>query len=167
MGFPGGSHGKEAACNAGDVGSIPGSGRSPSLENRMVTHSSILAWRLPWTEEPFGLQSMGWQRVRHDWVTLLLLRKRRRNSFPSVMGNFRHGLTLDEAGSRDSCNNSIQTRNLCHPWFCLLCGHFSFQLVLGFPGNFIFPILPNQMQRETEFLCPRAEKEGRLEPWFL
>ena len=35
----------------------------------MAIHSSILAWRIPWTEEPGGLQSMGSQRVRHDWVT--------------------------------------------------------------------------------------------------
>ena len=39
------------------------------LEKEMVTHSSILAWRIPWTEEPGGLQSMGSQRVRHDEVT--------------------------------------------------------------------------------------------------
>ena len=39
------------------------------LGKGMVTHSSILAWRIPWTEEPGGIQSMGWQRVRHDWVT--------------------------------------------------------------------------------------------------
>ena len=36
------------------------------LEEDMATHSSILAWRIPWTEEPGGLQSMGLQRVRHD-----------------------------------------------------------------------------------------------------
>jgi len=36
------------------------------LEKEMATHSSILAWRIPWTEEPGGLQSMGSQRVRHD-----------------------------------------------------------------------------------------------------
>ena len=34
----------------------------------MTAHSSILAWRIPWTEEPGGLQSMEWQRVRHDWA---------------------------------------------------------------------------------------------------
>ena len=39
------------------------------LEKGMATHSSILAWRIPWTEEPGRLQSMGWQRVDHDWVT--------------------------------------------------------------------------------------------------
>ena len=37
------------------------------LEKEMATHSSILAWEIPWTEEPGGVQSMGLQRVRHDW----------------------------------------------------------------------------------------------------
>ena len=111
-GFPGISVGKESACNAGDAGWIPGSGRSPGegkeryplqyswaflvaqmvvknlpamqetwvqslgwddpLEKGMATHSSILAWRIPWTEEPGRLQSMGLQRVRHDWATFIL-----------------------------------------------------------------------------------------------
>ena len=46
-------------ANAGDTGSIPGSGRSREAE--MTTHSSILAWEIPWTEEPGGLQSTGSQ----------------------------------------------------------------------------------------------------------
>ena len=41
-------------------------GREDSLEKEMATYSSILAWRIPWVEEPGGLQSMGWQRVGHD-----------------------------------------------------------------------------------------------------
>ena len=41
-------------------------GQEDPLEKRMATHSSILAWRIPWTEEPGGLQSVGSQRVRHD-----------------------------------------------------------------------------------------------------
>ena len=53
MGFPGGSDGKASACNVGDPGSIPGSGRS--LEKEMATHSSTLEWKIPWTEEPGGL----------------------------------------------------------------------------------------------------------------
>ena len=115
MGFPGGSAGKESAGNEGDLGSIPGLGRSPEegncyplqqsgpeysrdrivhgvgksktglrdffthtqatwvqslvwqdpLEKRMATHSRILAWRITWTEEPGGLQSMGSQKVGH------------------------------------------------------------------------------------------------------
>ena len=101
LGFPGGSGGKESACNAGDTGSIPrlgifagegigyplqyswaslvaqlvknlpamwdiqvrSLGREDSREEGMATHSSILAWRIPWTEE---LQSVEPQRVRHD-----------------------------------------------------------------------------------------------------
>ena len=39
------------------------------LEKKMTTHSNILAWKIPWTEEPGRLQSMGSQRVRHDWTT--------------------------------------------------------------------------------------------------
>ena len=64
MAFPGGSVVKNSPANAGDRGLIPGSGRSP--EDRMATHSSVLAWRIPWTEEPGGLQSMGSQRVGHN-----------------------------------------------------------------------------------------------------
>ena len=48
----------------GDAGSIPGSGSS--LEEGMATHSSILAWRISWKEEPGGPQFMGSQRVRHN-----------------------------------------------------------------------------------------------------
>ena len=63
----GGSVSKESACKAGDPALIPALGRS--LEKGMATHSSILAWRIPLTEEPGGLQSMGSQKVRHDWAT--------------------------------------------------------------------------------------------------
>ena len=107
LGIPWWHDGKESTCNAGDSGSIPGSGRSlgvgigyplqyswaslvaqtvknppamretwvqslsweDALEEGMATYCSILAWRIPWTEEPGGLQSMGLQRVGHDWVT--------------------------------------------------------------------------------------------------
>ena len=57
---------KNLPANAGnirDMGSIPGSGRS--LEKEMAAHSSILDWKIPWTEEPGRLKSMGSQRVRH------------------------------------------------------------------------------------------------------
>ena len=43
-------------------------GQEQPLEKEMTTHSSILAWEIPWTEEPAGLQSLGSQRVRHDLV---------------------------------------------------------------------------------------------------
>ena len=65
--FPGGLDSKESACREGDTGSVPGLGRSPGEGN--TTHSSILAWRMPRTEKPGGIQSTGSQRVRCDWVT--------------------------------------------------------------------------------------------------
>ena len=55
---------KASACSAGDPGLIPG--WEDNLEKEMATHSSILAWRIPWREEPGRLQSMGSQRVRHE-----------------------------------------------------------------------------------------------------
>ena len=85
--FPCGSAGKESACNVGDLGSMSGLGRSlgegkgyplqySGLENSkdcivhaekaMAPHSSTLAWKIPWMEEPGGLQSMGSLRVGHD-----------------------------------------------------------------------------------------------------
>ena len=87
LGFPCGSAGKESACNAGDLDSIPGLGRSPGegkghplqysgLENSMeyTVHAvakqwqptPVLSWKIPWTEEPGRLQSMGSLRVGHD-----------------------------------------------------------------------------------------------------
>ena len=68
--FPGGAEAKNPPANAGDsgdVGSIPESGRCPGIGNGIGNNrSSILAWKIPWTEEPGGLQSMGSQRVGHD-----------------------------------------------------------------------------------------------------
>ena len=58
---------KESSCNAGDTGNM-GSilDQEDPLEEGMATHSSILAWGIPWTEEPGSLQSVGSKRVRHD-----------------------------------------------------------------------------------------------------
>ena len=58
---------KNLSANAGHIGDadlIPG--QEDPLEEGMATHSSVLAWRIPWTEEPGGLQSIASQRVRHD-----------------------------------------------------------------------------------------------------
>ena len=82
-GFPGGVSGKEPAYQCRrlkrcrfkkkkkkemQVWSLD---REDPLEKGMATHSGVLAWRIPWTEEPGGLQSMGSQRVRHDWRDLV------------------------------------------------------------------------------------------------
>ena len=66
MSFPGGSAVKNPPAvqelQEAKVGSL---GRADPLEESMATHSSILAWRIPWTEEPGGLQSRGSEKVRH------------------------------------------------------------------------------------------------------
>ena len=67
QGFSGGSKGKESACNAGDL--VRSQGWEDPLQKEMATHSSILAWRSPWTKEPGRLQSMGLQRAGHDSAT--------------------------------------------------------------------------------------------------
>ena len=64
MGYPGGADGKESACSVGDPGSILG--QEDPLEKEMATHSRILAWKIPWTEESGRLQSMRSQRVGYN-----------------------------------------------------------------------------------------------------
>ena len=67
LSFPGNASGKQFTCNAGDArdsGSIVG--REETLEEEMPAQSSILAWRIPWTKEPGGLQSTRSQRIRHN-----------------------------------------------------------------------------------------------------
>jgi len=69
MGFPGGLDGKKCACNA------RGPGSEEPVQKGKATHCGIPAWRIPWTEEPGRLQSMGWQRVGHHRVTNTLTHK--------------------------------------------------------------------------------------------
>ena len=64
LGIPGDSEDKESACNAGDLSQSLSWKDLP--EKQMATHPSILAWKIPWMEEPGRLQSMGLQRVGHD-----------------------------------------------------------------------------------------------------
>ena len=61
-------------------------GREDLLEKEMATHSSILAWKIPRTEKPGRLQSMGSQRVRHDWVTSLHFTSPRTDHIPHANG---------------------------------------------------------------------------------
>ena len=65
-GYPGGSDGKESTCSAGDLGLIPGLGRSPGGGHDNPPTPVLLPGESPQTEEPGGLQSMGSQRVGHD-----------------------------------------------------------------------------------------------------
>ena len=82
-------------------------GREDPLEKEMATHSSTLAWRIPWMEEPAGLQSTGSQRVRHNWATslsLFMLSQSKANAAPKC--SLCH-MTSDPSWSRKngSCDN--------------------------------------------------------------
>ena len=66
LGFPAGASGKEPACQCRCETWVRSLGWEDPLKEGAATHSSILVWRIPWTEEPGGLQSIGLQRVRPD-----------------------------------------------------------------------------------------------------
>ena len=84
--------GRESACNAGDMGSIPGLGRSPGEGNGNLFQ--YFAWRIPWIEKPGVLQSIGFQRVGHNWVTHTFTFFLRRDSSTPILSNFRAVLTF-------------------------------------------------------------------------
>ena len=71
MGLSGGASGKEPACQCRRLSEmqVQSLGQEDPLKEEMATHSSILAWRVPWTEEPGELQSIGSQRVRYNRAT--------------------------------------------------------------------------------------------------
>ena len=87
-------------------------GREDPLEKEMATHSSILAWRIPWAEEPGRLQSTGSQRVRHDWATSL--------HFSSVHFTLQH--LLDVPGGFSGKNPA---------WQCERCKRCEFRSLGG------------------------------------
>ena len=83
------------------------------LEKEMATHSSTVAWKVPWTEKPGRLQSMGSQRVGHDWAT----------SLPLTFG---------------VCSNSCPSSRWCHPTISYSVTPFSY--LQSFPASGSFPV---------------------------
>ena len=79
---------KVSAYNAEDLGSIPGLERSPKKE--MATHSSTLAWKIPWMEELGRLQSMGSQRVRDDFTFTFTIIYRQESFYSDAFANMLH-----------------------------------------------------------------------------
>ena len=69
-GFPSGTSGKEPVCHKTQDTPFGSLGWEDPLEEGMDSHSRLLAWRIPWTEEQDGVQSIGLQRVGHDWSNL-------------------------------------------------------------------------------------------------
>ena len=84
-------------------------GQEDPLEKEMTTHCNILAWRIPWTEEPGGLQSTGSQRVRHDWATIL--------SFFLLFLSFVFlGFPVGASGKEPACQCKRKKRHGFDPW---------------------------------------------------
>ena len=126
-------------------------GQEDPLEKRMATHSSILAWRIPWTEEPGGLQFMGLQRVRHNWATntltnmecVLLI-------FFLISLNTKHNIGymvfVQYFHNKNSiADNSIQPQSLplchCHSHTTFLKHWSSFNSLLPIPVYMLCPFL--------------------------
>ena len=102
-GFPCGSDGKASACNAGDPRSIPGSGRSPGTGNGNPLQYSCL--KIPWTEEPGGLQSIGSQRVGLNWATSLHFTSLH---FTSSVAPFLNTVSVSEASIYEFWEDTVQ-----------------------------------------------------------
>ena len=75
--FPGGASGKESTCQLQET-QVQSLGQENLLEKEIATHSSIRAWKIPWTEKPGRLQSMGSQRVGHDFTFLSFILQKRK-----------------------------------------------------------------------------------------
>ena len=106
--FPGGSDSKASVYDAGDLGSIPGLGRS--LEKEMAIHSSTIAWKIPWTEEPGRLQSMGSPRAGHDWATSLTCLLKNLYAGQEAIVRTRHGQRIDSKLGKEYIKDVY-----CHP----------------------------------------------------
>ena len=107
-------------------------GQEDPMEKGMATHSNILAWRAPWTEEPGGLQSMGLQRVTHPWASNTFTEKATGGENPFISwawaGRKRLGATWDTGGPGDSKGRRS------HPWRAGGLGH-GHRGVVGAPGK--------------------------------
>ena len=98
LGFPGGSVVKNLPAK--QETQVQSLGQKDPLEKEMATHSSILAWEIPWTEDPGGLQAMGSQRVRHDLVTKQQERVSSSKEIREIKLHNQMGLCMDTKGER-------------------------------------------------------------------
>ena len=109
---------KNLPANAGDIrdmGCILG--WEDPLEETMATHSSILAWRIPWTEEPSGLQAIRSQEVRHDGSNLACMQTNKYRSYHRPMG------------PKDICKEMLQVLpRMAVGWWSFQTAGYQFQL---------------------------------------
>ena len=117
-GFPDGSDGKDSAYNVRDQDSIPGLERSPQEENGNPLQYSC--WKIPWMEEPGGLQSVGSQRVRHD---LAAKQQQSCNTHKRVSSLSKCFRFFNCCGACELCTVEIYSANkrATLPWACFIC----------------------------------------------
>ena len=120
-------------------------GQEDPMEKGMATHSSILAWRIPWTEEPGGLQSMGSQRVRHDWVT-----------------NTQKHLT--KIGADKYFLNKFQALSQHHTYWCHTKKHTPWSLKQKKPLSRFLSIFLEVLPKANTYIC--RERDGKRKDSF-
>ena len=102
-------------------------GREDPLEKGMATHSSILAWKIPWTEEPGGLQPVGSQRIGHDWVINTKPSKQKLHEFRTT------SVSSDQA----STENTVHNQYLRYTDYFYSRTHFTLWLIMVLVGIFL------------------------------
>ena len=132
-GFPGGASGKEPACQFKRYERrrrVQSLGREEVLEESTATHSSIVAWRIPWTEEPGRLQSIGLHRVGHNWRNIGCVKlKKRKKGLESEN-------TYSKSGSQTFLGISSKT-NYVFSTLCIFSASFSLCIKKGRHCNFL------------------------------
>ena len=124
------------------------------LEKEMTTHSSTLAWKIPWTKEPGRLQSMGLQRVRHNWATSLSLSC--------------HNLINTNVITGEGNGTPLQYSCLENPmdggaWWAAVCGVAKSRTRLSdFTSTFHFHVLEKEMATTPVFLPGESQGWGSL-----
>ena len=137
---PDGSSGKEPACQCGRCETLVQSlGWGDPLEEGMATLSSILAWRIPWTEEPGGLQSTGSPRVRHNWSWLSTRAPARSYSVRNEGGSWwgMKGKDIYACNTEASTKCIAKCTSVCTMQLCVLRGKTEIRTN---GGDIFFPI---------------------------
>ena len=151
-------------------GSVQSLGREDPLEKKMATHSNTLAWKIPWTEETGRLQSMGLQRVGHDWATSLSLSVQ---FSLSVVSNslwpqgMQHARLPCPSPTPRAITNSFQSRWWCYPTISSSVLPFS-SCSQSFPTSGSFPM--NQFFASggysTEVSASASVLPMTIQDWF-
>ena len=145
LGFPGGSVVKNLpSIHKTRVRSL---GQEDPLEEGVATHSCILAWRIPWTEEPEGLQSMGSQRVGHNWVTNTF----RAGAWVTAGTILVWGLSQDPLEKEKSFKSHFSTFNWFYQHLLQTYSREKWILYLPWKGH-TTSLLMQEEKQETQFL---------------